>query len=69
MSNLNLYYSCSSAVRLLRKLHCQSLTRFPGQEIRDGPYNRIKEWDYTALARSLDNGEGRLAAFKARQFL
>lgn len=27
-------------------------------EIHDGPYNVIKNWNYTALVDAIDNGEG-----------
>lgn len=29
-------------------------------EIHDGPYNVIKNWNYTALVEAFANGEGRL---------
>ncbi len=35
-------------------------------EIHDGPYNRIKNWDYVGLARALHNGKGRLFATRVR---
>ena len=28
-------------------------------EIHDGPYNVIKNWDYTALINAIHNGEGK----------
>ena len=28
-------------------------------EIHDGPYNVIKNWDYTGLVKAIHNGEGK----------
>ncbi|GLC35760.1 hypothetical protein PLESTB_000491400 [Pleodorina starrii] len=35
-------------------------------EIHDGPYNIIKNWDYTGLIRAMHNGEGKLWTAEAR---
>lgn len=35
-------------------------------EIHDGPYNLVNNWDYTALAKALDNGKGRVHAVQVR---
>lgn len=35
-------------------------------ELHDGPYNEIDTWDYASLARSLDNGRGRVHAVQVR---
>ncbi|GLI68837.1 hypothetical protein VaNZ11_013380 [Volvox africanus] len=35
-------------------------------EIHDGPYNVIKNWDYTGFVRALHNGDGKLWTAEAR---
>jgi len=35
-------------------------------EIHDGPYNIIKNWNYTALVEAFANGEGNLWTCKVR---
>ncbi|KAG2442996.1 hypothetical protein HYH02_009412 [Chlamydomonas schloesseri] len=35
-------------------------------EIHDGPYNVIKNWDYTGMVRALHNGQGKLWTAEAR---
>ncbi|KAG2499244.1 hypothetical protein HYH03_002823 [Edaphochlamys debaryana] len=35
-------------------------------EIHDGPYNVIKNWDYTGFVKALHNGEGKLWTAEAR---
>ncbi|KAL8109489.1 hypothetical protein AgCh_025548 [Apium graveolens] len=35
-------------------------------EIRDGPYNVIKNWNYTALIDTIHNGEGKCLTTKVR---
>jgi hypothetical protein len=46
----------------LNARHAARHARHAQVEIHDGPYNRIKNWDYVGLARALHNGEGRLFA-------
>jgi pyruvate decarboxylase len=36
-------------------------------EIRDGPYNVIKNWNYAGLVETIDNGEGKCFTAKVRQ--
>jgi len=38
-------------------------------EIHDGPYNIIKNWNYTALVEALANGEGKLWTSKVQNFI
>jgi pyruvate decarboxylase len=33
-------------------------------EIHDGPYNIIKNWNYTGLIEAFHNGEGKLFTYK-----
>lgn len=35
-------------------------------EIHDGPYNVIKNWDYTGLVNAIHNGEGKSWTAKVR---
>jgi len=36
-------------------------------EIHDGPYNVIKNWDYTGLVNAIHNGQGKCWACKVRE--
>ncbi|CAM6067747.1 unnamed protein product [Sphagnum tenellum] len=35
-------------------------------EIHDGPYNIIKDWNYTGVVEAFQNGEGKLLTYKVR---
>lgn len=37
-------------------------------EIHDGPYNVIKNWNYTGLVDAIHNGEGKCWTAKVREF-
>lgn len=37
-------------------------------EIHDGPYNVIKNWNYTGLVDAIHNGEGKCWTKKVRMF-
>jgi pyruvate decarboxylase len=35
-------------------------------EIHDGPYNIIKDWNYTGVVEAFQNGEGKLLTYKVK---
>lgn len=38
-------------------------------QIHDGPYNVIKNWDYTGLVDAIHNGEGKCWTTKVKQII